>query len=144
MFITNGVMADLYFVAARLEAGDAAKRHRGISMFLVERESPGFVVSRKLDKTGMRASDTAELAFQDMAVPAENLLGQEGKGFYEVICIFQRERLGAGLHSVAMCDRAVEDTIAYARQRQAFGGPPTGEEGVRPNAAAPAPAARVG
>ena len=131
MFITNGVMADLYFVAARLEAGDAAKRHRGISMFLVERESPGFVVSRKLDKMGMRASDTAELAFQDMAVPAENLLGQEGKGFYEVMRIFQRERLVAGLHSVAMCDRALEDTIAYARQRQAFGGPLTGKQVIR-------------
>ncbi|MFZ1058787.1 MAG: acyl-CoA dehydrogenase family protein [Candidatus Rokuibacteriota bacterium] len=131
MFITNGVMADLHFVAARLEAGDAAKRHRGISMFLVERESPGFVVSRKLDKMGMRASDTAELAFQDMAVPAENLLGQEGKGFYEVMRIFQRERLVAGLHSVAMCDRALEDTIAYARQRQAFGGPLTGKQVIR-------------
>jgi len=131
MFITNGVMADLYFVAARLEAGDADKRHRGISMFLVERETPGFIVSRKLDKMGMRASDTAELAFQDMAVPAENLLGQEGKGFYEVMRIFQRERLVAGLHSVAMCDRAVEDTIAYARQRQAFGGPLTGKQVIR-------------
>jgi len=131
MFITNGVMADLYFVAARLEAGDAAKRHRGISMFLVERESPGFVVSRKLDKMGMRASDTAELAFQDMVVPAENLLGQEGKGFYEVMRIFQRERLVAGLHGVAMCDRALEDTIAYARQRQAFGGPLTGKQVIR-------------
>ncbi len=131
MFITNGVMADLYFVAARLEAGDADKRHRGISMFLVERESPGFVVSRKLDKMGMRASDTAELAFQDMVVPGENLLGQEGKGFYEVMRIFQRERLVAGLHSVAMCDRALEDTIAYARQRQAFGGPLTGKQVIR-------------
>jgi acyl-CoA dehydrogenase len=131
MFITNGVMADLYFVAARIEAGDAQKRHRGISMFLVERETPGFIVSRKLDKMGMRASDTAELAFQDMAVPAENLLGQEGKGFYEVMRIFQRERLVAGLHSVAMCDRALEDTIAYARQRHAFGGPLTDKQVIR-------------
>jgi acyl-CoA dehydrogenase len=131
MFITNGVMADLYFVAARLEAGDAARRHRGISMFLVERESPGFTVSRKLDKMGMRASDTAELAFQDMVVPGENLLGQEGKGFYEVMRIFQRERLVGGLHCVAMCDRALEDTIAYARQRQAFGGPLTGKQVIR-------------
>jgi acyl-CoA dehydrogenase len=131
MFITNGVMADLYFVAARIEAGDAQKRHRGISMFLVERETPGFIVSRKLDKMGMRASDTAELAFEDMAVPADNLLGQEGKGFYEVMRIFQRERLVAGLHSVAMCDRALEDTIAYARQRHAFGGPLTDKQVIR-------------
>jgi acyl-CoA dehydrogenase len=131
MFITNGVMADLYFVAARIEAGDAQKRHRGISMFLVERETPGFIVSRKLDKMGMRASDTAELAFEDMAVPADNLLGQEGKGFYEVMRIFQRERLVAGLHSVAMCDRALEDTIAYARQRHAFGSPLTDKQVIR-------------
>ena len=76
MFITNGVMADLYFVAARIEPrAETGKRHRGISMFLVERSTPGFSVSRKLDKMGNRASDTAELAFQDMRVPAENLLG---------------------------------------------------------------------
>lgn len=131
MFITNGVMADLHFVAARLETGDTDKRHRGISMFLVERESAGFSVSRKLDKMGMRASDTAELAFQDMVVPEENLLGQEGKGFYEVMRIFQRERLVAGLHAVAMCDRALEDTIAYARQRHAFGGPLTDKQVIR-------------
>lgn len=131
MFITNGLTADLYFVAARLEAGDAERRHRGISMFLVERESPGFIVGRKLDKMGMRASDTAELTFQDIPVPADNLLGQEGKGFYEVMRIFQRERLVAGLHAVSMCDRALEDTIAYARQRQAFGGPLTDKQAIR-------------
>src|SRR5262245_26299335 len=130
MFITNGVMADLYFVAARLEA-DGAKRHRGISMFLVERRTPGFAVSRKLDKMGNRASDTAELAFQDMRVPTENLLGREGQGFYEVMRIFQRERLVAGLHAVAGCQRALEDTIAYVRERHAFGGPLSDKQVVR-------------
>src|SRR6185369_9533595 len=123
MFITNGVMADLYFVAARVGAGSDDKRHRGISMFLVERETPGFGVSRTLDKMGMRASDTAELSFSDMRVPAEHLLGREGVGFYEVMRVFQRERLVAGLHSVAMARRALDDTIAYVRERQAFGGP---------------------
>ncbi|HET8532812.1 MAG TPA: acyl-CoA dehydrogenase family protein, partial [Methylomirabilota bacterium] len=106
MFITNGVMADLYFVAARIQDPQSAaggKRHRGISMFLVERSTPGFSVSRKLDKMGNRASDTAELVFQDMRVPAGNLLGQEGGGFYEVMRVFQRERLVAGLHAVAGC-----------------------------------------
>jgi acyl-CoA dehydrogenase len=131
MFITNGVLADLYFVAARIEAGDAAKRHRGISMFLVERNTPGFVVSRKLDKMGNRASDTAELAFQDMRVPAEHLLGREGQGFYEVMRIFQRERLVAGLHAVAGCQRALEDTTAYVRERHAFGGPLSEKQVVR-------------
>jgi acyl-CoA dehydrogenase len=136
MFITNGVMADLYFVAARIQgegkgAAGPGKRHGGISMFLVERNTPGFVVSRKLDKMGNRASDTAELAFQDMRVPADRLLGHEGKGFYEVMRIFQRERLVAGLHAVAGSARALEDTIAYVRQRHAFGGPLSDKQVVR-------------
>src|SRR5882724_9953260 len=131
MFITNGAMADLFFVAARIEGGARDKRHRGISMFLVERSTPGFSVSRKLDKIDNRASDTAELAFQDMRVPAENLLGQEGGGFYEVMRVFQRERLVAGLHAVAGCERALEDTIAYVQQRQAFDGPLSGKQVIR-------------
>jgi acyl-CoA dehydrogenase len=131
MFITNGVLADLYFVAARLAEGDGAKRHRGISMFLVERDTPGFVVGKKLDKMGMRASDTAELSFQDMPVPADHLLGGEGRGFYEVMRVFQRERLVAGLHTVAGCARALEDTIDYVKQRHAFGGPLADKQVVR-------------
>jgi acyl-CoA dehydrogenase len=132
MFITNGVMADLYFVAARIDSGDGqGKRHRGISMFLVERATPGLTVSRKLDKMGMRASDTAELAFQDMRVPAENLLGREGVGFYEVMRVFQRERLVAGLHAVAGSQRALEDTIAYVQERQAFDAPLSKKQVVR-------------
>ncbi|MBI1957674.1 MAG: acyl-CoA dehydrogenase family protein [Candidatus Rokubacteria bacterium] len=131
MFITNGVMADIYFVAARLGSAGEGRRHQGISMFLVERDTPGFSVSRKLDKMGNRASDTAELAFQDMRVPAENLLGQEGGGFYEVMRIFQRERLVAGIHTVAGCERALEDTIAYVQQRQAFAEPLSKKQVVR-------------
>ena len=134
MFITNGVLADLYFVAARIQ--DASPRgeggrHRGISMFLVERNTPGFTVSRKLDKMGNRASDTAELAFEGMRVPAGNLLGTEGKGFYEVMRVFQRERLVAGLHAVAGCERALEDTIAYVQQRHAFDEPLAKKQVVR-------------
>jgi len=141
MFITNGVMADLYFVAARIQespltrpspqGGAGKKRHGGISMFLVERSTPGFSVSRKLDKMGNRASDTAELAFQDMRVPADNLLGQAGGGFYEVMRVFQRERLVAGLHAVAGCERALADTIAYVQQRQAFDEPLSKKQVVR-------------
>jgi len=100
-------------------------------MFLVERNTPGFTVSRKLDKMGNRASDTAELAFQDMRVPAENLLGREGVGFYEVMRVFQRERLVAGLHAAAGCERALEDTIAYVKQRHAFDGPLSEKQVVR-------------
>jgi acyl-CoA dehydrogenase len=131
MFITNGATADLYLVAARVAAEDGARRHRGISMFLVERDTPGFHVSRTLDKMGMRASDTAELSFQDARVPAENLLGREGVGFYEVMRVFQRERLVAGLHAVSMAQRALDDTIAYVRDRQAFGGPLSEKQVVR-------------
>ena len=144
MFITNGVLADLYFVAARIQdplttdpltlpspqRGEGG-RHRGISMFLVERHTPGFTVSRKLDKMGNRASDTAELAFEGMRVPAGNLLGAEGKGFYEVMRVFQRERLVAGLHAVAGCERALEDTIAYVQQRHAFDEPLAKKQVVR-------------
>jgi len=131
MFITNGLMADIFFVAARIESGESGKRHKGISMFLVERDTPGFSVSRKLDKMGNRASDTAELAFENLRVPAENLLGREGVGFYEVMRVFQRERLVAGLHAVAGCARALEDTIAYVQQRYAFDGPLSGKQVVR-------------
>jgi acyl-CoA dehydrogenase len=137
MFITNGAMADLFFVAARIESGprdkrdSGEKRHRGISMFLVERSTPGFTVSRKLDKMGNRASDTAELAFENLRVPAENLLGREGVGFYEVMRVFQRERLVAGLHAVAGCERALQDTIAYVKQRHAFDGPLSEKQVVR-------------
>jgi len=149
MFITNGVLADLYFVAARIQdpltptpltttpltlpspQGGEGVRHRGISMFLVERSTPGFTVSRKLDKMGNRASDTAELAFEGMRVPAGNLLGTEGKGFYEVMRVFQRERLVAGLHAVAGCERALEDTVAYVQQRHAFDEPLAKKQVVR-------------
>ncbi len=131
MFITNGVLADIYFVAARIEQGGGDRRHRGISMFLVERSTPGFTVSRKLDKMGNRASDTAELAFEGMRVPAGNLLGAEGQGFYEVMRVFQRERLVAGLHAVAGCERALEDTIAYVQQRHAFDEPLAKKQVVR-------------
>ncbi len=132
MFITNGAMADIYFVAARIDQGGASgKRHQGISMFLVERSAPGLTVSRKLDKMGMRASDTAELTFEDMRVPTENLLGREGVGFYEVMRVFQRERLVAGLHSIAGCQRALEDTIAYVQERQAFGSPLSQKQVIR-------------
>ena len=121
IFITNGVYGDLYFVAARTGAGTAGRRHDGISMFLVERGLPGFNVSRKLDKTGMRASDTAELSFQDVPVPVDNLLGVEGRGFQQLATGLQRERLMAAVLALSAAQQALEDTIAYLHERQAFG-----------------------
>jgi acyl-CoA dehydrogenase len=121
IFITNGVYGDLYFVAARTAAGTAERRHDGISMFLVERGLPGFEVSRKLDKMGMRASDTAELAFHECPVPAENLLGVEGRGFQQLAAGLQRERIMAAVLALSGAAQALEDTIGYLRERQAFG-----------------------
>jgi alkylation response protein AidB-like acyl-CoA dehydrogenase len=123
LFITNGVYGDLYFVAARTDEGTAARRHDGISMFLVERGLPGFTVSRKLDKMGMRASDTAELSFADCPVPAENLLGVEGRGFQQLAMGLQRERIMAAVLALSGAQQALEDTVSYLHQRTAFGEP---------------------
>jgi acyl-CoA dehydrogenase len=120
-FITNGVQADLYFVAARTADAPPGKRARGISMFVVEKGTPGFGVGRKLAKMGNHASDTAELAFENALVPAENLLGEEGRGFQAIMQNFQRERLVGAIHAVTASEQALEDTIAYARERSAFG-----------------------
>ena len=123
IFITNGVYGDLYFVAARTGPGTADRRHAGISMFLVERDTPGFTVSRKLDKMGMRASDTAELALEDCPVPAQNLLGEEGRGFHQLAAGLQRERIMAAVLALSGAAQALEDTLAYVRERHAFGEP---------------------
>src|SRR5438876_4659039 len=123
IFITNGVYGDLYFVAARTDAGTPDRRHAGISMFLVERGLPGFTVSRKLDKMGMRASDTAELSFHDCPVPAQNLLGVEGRGFQQLAMGLQRERIMAAVLALSGAQQALDDTVSYLHQRTAFGEP---------------------
>ena len=116
MYITNGVHADVYFVAAK--TGSA--RH-DMSMFIVEKGTPGFTVGRALKKTGWLSSDTAELIFDNVRIPAGNLLGEEGKGFYSVMKNFQTERIALGAMAVGHCTRALELTLDYVRQRQAFG-----------------------
>ena len=131
LFITNGVYGDLYFVGARTAPGTPDRRHDGLSMFLVERGLPGFSVSRKLDKMGMRASDTAELAFQECPVPAENLLGVEGRGFQQLAAGLQRERLMAAVLALSGATQALEDTLAYLRERMAFGEPLAARQALR-------------
>ena len=131
IFITNGVYGDLYFVAARTGPGTPSRRHDGISMFLVERGWPGFTVSRKLDKMGMRASDTAELAFQDCPVPVESLLGVEGRGFQQLATGLQRERLMAAVLALSGAAQALEDTVAYLGERHAFGEPLARKQALR-------------
>src|SRR6267142_1101710 len=123
IFITNGVYGDLYFVAARTGVGTADRRHAGISMFLVEGGTPGFTVSRRLDKMGMLASDTAELSFQECPVPRVNLLGEEGRGFHQLAAGLQRERIMAAVLALSGAAQALDDTTAYLRERHAFGGP---------------------
>lgn len=121
MFITNGVLADVYCVAAKTDP--EARDSQSVTMFLVERDTPGFVVSRALDKHGWRSSDTAELRFDDVHVPAENVLGREGGGFYEIMKNFQNERLTLGAMCMGECEAALELTVDYLRQRTAFGSP---------------------
>lgn len=128
-FITNGVYGDLYFVAAR--TGDTGPRHRQLSQFLVEKGAPGLKVTNELEKTGMWASDTAELAFEDVRVPHQNLLGEEGRGFHQLAAGLQRERLMAAVLCVSASQQAIEDTQAYLAQRQAFGGPLTELQALR-------------
>jgi len=120
-FITNGVYADIYIVAAK--TNPQAKGSRGISLFIVDKGTPGFTVGRKFDKHGWRSSDTAELFFDDVRLPSESLLGEEGKGFYYIMSTFQNERLVAGAMSAGQCARALELTLEYVKQRQAFGKP---------------------
>ena len=119
MFITNGVHGDVYCVAARTSGAPGSSA--GVTMFIVEAGTPGFTVSRALDKHGWRSSDTAELSFADCAVPAENMLGQEGRGFYEIMKNFQNERLVLGAMMMGEAQAALELTLDYLRQRQAFG-----------------------
>lgn len=118
-YITNGVYGDIYIVAARTEP--AAKGSRGISLFIVEKGNPGLKVTRKFDKHGWRASDTAELFLDDLKLPEDALLGEEGKGFYYIMSTFQNERLVAGAMSVGQMVKGIELTLDYVRQRQAFG-----------------------
>lgn len=120
MFITNGVHGDLFFVAARTDP--EAKGSRGISMFMVEKGTPGFDVARPLKKFGWLCSDTAELVFTDCQLPAEALLGKENHGFYSVMSNFQNERLAVGAMAVGECTRALEITRRHVKDRKAFGG----------------------
>jgi acyl-CoA dehydrogenase len=117
MFITNGVHADVYFVAAKTAPGK-----RDMSMFIVDKGTPGFTVGRALKKTGWLSSDTAELVFDNVRIPAANLLGQEHKGFYSVMKNFQTERIALGAMAVGHCQQALRLTLDHVRQRQAFGG----------------------
>ena len=116
-FITNGVYSDYLIVAAKTDPSD---KYKGISMFIVDRTSKG-VSATKLDKLGWRASDTGEIAFDNVEIPAENLLGEEGKGFPYIMQHFALERLLMGVNAHARAEYAVDYAIDYMKERVAFG-----------------------
>jgi acyl-CoA dehydrogenase len=120
MFITNGVHADLYFVAAKTDP--EARGSRGVTIFMVEKGTPGFSVGRALHKTGWLCSDTAELVFNNCRVPAANILGEVGRGFYSIMLNFQNERLAVSAQAIGEAQQAIDITLQYVRDRKAFGG----------------------
>jgi len=119
-FITNGNSADLVIVAARTTPGAGA---RGISLFGVETDRPGFSRGRLLDKVGMPEADTAELVFEDVLVPAENLIGEFDQGFKQMMVNLPTERLGAAVGNLAHARAILDETLAYVKDRKAFGQP---------------------
>jgi acyl-CoA dehydrogenase len=127
-FITNGVRADFYVTAVKTtqEGG-----HHGLSFLVLEKGMQGFDVSRKLDKLGWHASDTGLIAFEDVFVPEVNLLGRENEGFYLIMANFQWERLLMALGAVGAMRVAYEKTVAFAKERTAFGKPLTGHQALR-------------
>jgi long-chain-acyl-CoA dehydrogenase len=119
-FITNGINSDVVIVVART---DPAAGARGISLLVVERDMRGFSRGRKLDKIGMHAQDTAELFFDDVRVPAANLLGNEGGGFVHLMERLPRERMSIAIMALASLRAALDWTVSYTTQRTAFGQP---------------------
>jgi alkylation response protein AidB-like acyl-CoA dehydrogenase len=119
-FITNGINADLVITAVKT---DPSERHRGISLMILERGMDGFERGRNLEKIGQHSQDTAELSFADVHVPVENLLGEEGEGFRYLVSNLPQERLSIAASAVAAAEAALEWTLEYVRERQAFGQP---------------------
>jgi acyl-CoA dehydrogenase len=118
LYITNGVHGDLYCVAAKT---DVSAGSNGITMFLIEKGTPGFRVARELDKHGWRSSDTAELVFDGCRIPAENVLGMEGQGFYSMMRNLQNERLVLAALAIGTAEAAIEMTLTWVKVRRAFG-----------------------
>ena len=126
-FITSGCRADIVTTAVRT----GGEGYGGLSLLVIETSTPGFKVARKIRKMGWNASDTAELVFEDCRVPASNLLGEEGKGFYGIMENFQWERLSLAVMAHQVAQIAYEESLRYAQTRQAFGKPLTGFQVTR-------------
>jgi acyl-CoA dehydrogenase len=121
-FITNGIQSDLVLVACKTDP-KAVPAHKGISLILVERDTPGFFRGRKLDKIGLHCQDTAELIFEDCRVPADHLLGEEGRGFIYLMEKLQQERLVVAIVAQVAAEEMLKMTIEYVKSREAFGQP---------------------
>jgi acyl-CoA dehydrogenase len=121
-FISNGQNCDLVIVVAKTDP-DASPPHDGMSLILVEAGTPGFEKGRNLKKLGLKGQDTSEMSFADCRVPVGNLLGREGQGFKMLMQKLQQERLVISVGSLASCRRSLEDTLAYVKERKAFGKP---------------------
>ena len=119
-FITNGINADLVITAVKT---DPSQRHKGMSLLILERGMKGFDRGRNLDKIGLHAQDTAELFFRDVSVPVANRLGDEGQGFTYLVSNLPQERLSIAVAAVAAAQQAIEWTLAYVKERTAFGQP---------------------
>jgi alkylation response protein AidB-like acyl-CoA dehydrogenase len=119
-FITNGINADLMVTAVKT---DPAERHRGISVLVIEGDTPGLERGRNLEKVGLHSQDTAELFFNDARVPVANLLGSEGQGFSQMVHNLAQERLSVAVVGVATAHAAIRMTVEYVKERQAFGKP---------------------
>jgi acyl-CoA dehydrogenase len=121
-FISNGIAADLFIVACKTDP-QAVPAHKGISLIVVEADTPGLVKGRKLEKLGLRSQDTAEIYFENCRVPVANLLGEEGRGFAYMMEKLQQERLVSSVYSQGLAERMLSDAIEYAKTREAFGQP---------------------
>ncbi|MFC5587742.1 acyl-CoA dehydrogenase family protein [Sporosarcina soli] len=119
-FISNGILADLIVVVCKTDP-KADPAHKGISLLLVESDTPGFSRGRQLDKVGMHSQDTSELVFEDVRVPATNLLGEEGKGFYHLMKELQQERLVSAIGTQVAAEEMLNITLEYVKERKAFG-----------------------
>lgn len=129
-FISNGQIADLFVVSARTSS-EPGKPHRGISLFVVEGDRPGFHRGRNLEKIGFHAQDTSELSFEDCEIPKENLLGQEGEGWRYLMENLQQERLVLAVGAAAAADACVQMTRDYVLEREAFGKPLAAQQNTR-------------
>jgi alkylation response protein AidB-like acyl-CoA dehydrogenase len=118
--MSTPILSDVAIVVAKTAP---EKRHKGISLLVIERGLEGFKRGRKLEKIGLKAQDTAELFFEDVKVPLCNLLGEEGQGFYYLMHKLAKERLTVAVQAVAACEVALELTIQYCKERTAFGQP---------------------